>query len=43
MFHPEKQSVSVKKFTGQHKKIMTQWSEVMTLGLGSNNNRVKMH
>lgn len=32
MFHPEKQSVSVKKFTGQHKKFMTQWSEVMTLG-----------
>lgn len=32
MFHPEEQSVSVKKITGQHKKFMTQWSEVMTQG-----------
>lgn len=43
MFHPEEQSVSVKKFTGQHKKFMTQWSEAMTLGWGSNNDKVKMH
>lgn len=43
MFHPEEQSVSVKKITGQPKKFMTQWSEVMTQGWGSNNNKVKMH